>query len=274
LEGPLELSEGLDAAVLGLVEGITEFLPISSTGHLILVGDLIGFDHPVAKLFDVVIQLGAILAVVVLYFGRLWRVLVGLPSDVAARRFAVAVILAFLPSAVLGALIHDFIKAVLFSPIISAVTLIVGGFAILWIERHLPEPNCERVEDFNAKLALKIGLFQCLALIPGVSRAGATIMGALLLRVERKAATEFSFFLAIPTMLGASVYDLYKSPAELSADGSVALIAIGFIVAFLSALVVVRGLIGFVSRHGFAPFAWYRIVAGTALLAVWALGYG
>lgn len=226
-----------------------------------------------AKLFDVVIQLGAILAVVVLYFGRLWRVLVGLPSNPEARRFAIAVILAFLPSAVLGALIHDFIKAVLFSPVISAVTLIVGGFAILWIERHLPEPTYERVEDFDAKLAFKIGLFQCLALIPGVSRAGATIMGALLLRVERKAATEFSFFLAIPTMVGAAAFDLYKSPAELAADGSVLLIAVGFAVAFLSALVVVRWLIGFVSRHGFAPFAWYRIIAGAALLAAFWSGY-
>ena len=240
---------------------------------MLLADQFLGFEGPSGHVFEVVIQLGAILAVLVLYFGRLWRVLVGLPTDWGARRFVTVVLIAFLPAAFLGALLHSFIKSVLFSPLVVSIALIVGGLAILWIERHVPPAKHREVEDFTAGLAFKIGLCQCLALIPGVSRAGATILGAMLLGVERKAATEFSFFLAVPTMVGASALDLVKARHELTADG-LSLIAVGFIVAFLSALVVVRWLIGFVSRHGFQPFAWYRIAVGVVMLAFLALASG
>lgn len=255
------------AAVLGLVEGLTEFIPVSSTGHLILLVDLLGFQGPPGKVFEVVIQLGAILAVCVVYFTRLWRVLIGLGSDPGARRFAVAVILAFLPAAVIGVFAHSFIKSVLFSPWVVSASLILGGLAILAIESRPRPATVARVEDFSPWLALKIGFFQVLAMVPGVSRSGATILGALLLGVERKAAAEFSFFLAIPTMLGAATYDLYKNRHDLTFDGG-ALIAIGFVVAFVAALAVVRIVVDFVSRHGFAPFGWYRIVIGTAMLMI------
>jgi undecaprenyl-diphosphatase len=257
----------LTALILGAIEGLTEFLPISSTGHLILAGDFLGFQSDLGKLFEIVIQLGAILAVVVLFFRRLWRVLVGLPSDPAARRFAYAVILAFLPAAVLGVLFHNFIKSVLFSPWVVVTTLVLGGIAILAIERLAPRPRHREIETMPMTTALGIGLCQALALIPGVSRAGATILGAEMLGVDRRIATEFSFYLAIPTMLGATVYELWKSRDALSANG-IDLIAIGFVTAFVVALPVVRGLIGFVGRHGLAPFAWYRIVVGLGW-AVW-----
>lgn len=254
------------AIFLGIVEGVTEFLPISSTGHLIVAGDLIGFQGESANVFEVVIQLGAILAICVLYFQRLLKVVIGLPSDPGARRFVLAVLVAFLPAVVLGLALHDYIKAVLFSPYVVCISLIVGGIAILLIERHEPKAIIHEVEDFTFATALKVGLFQCLALVPGVSRSGATILGSLLIGVDRKTAAEFSFFLAIPTMFGASALDLYKARDYLSADDS-AMIAIGFIAAFLSALVVVRWLVGFVSRHDFSVFGWYRIVFGTLLLA-------
>ena len=257
----------LAALILGAVEGLTEFLPVSSTGHLILVGDALGFENPVGKEYAVVIQLGAILAVVVLSFGRLWQVLVGLPSDPGARRFALAVIVAFLPAAVLGAIFHDCIKRVLFSPWVVVVSLVIGGIAILLIERLHPAPVHDRIENFSPRLSLGIGAFQVLAMIPGVSRSGATIMGALMMGVERKTATLFSFFLAIPTMLGATVYDLYKNRHTLDFDGA-SVIAVGFVVAFLAALLVVRWLVGFVSRHGFGVFAWYRIALGIVTLGV------
>jgi undecaprenyl-diphosphatase len=251
---------------MGIIEGLTEFLPVSSTGHLILLDELIGFQGPPGHVFEIVIQLGAILAICVLYFQRLWRVVVGLPSDPGAQRFAMAVILAFLPAAVIGVILHDFIKSVLFSPIVVCVALIVGGFAILIIERMRPVPRVQAIEKFTPRLSLEIGLMQCLAMIPGVSRSGATILGALLLGVERKTAAEFSFFLAIPTMFGATVYDLYKNRADLTMNGSL-LIAIGFVAAFFSALLVVKWFVDFVGRHGFSPFAWYRIVVGTIGLA-------
>src|SRR5215470_8686165 len=253
----------LTALILGALEGFTEFLPISSTGHLILAGDLLGFQSDLGKLFEIVIQLGAILAVVVLFFPRLWRVLVGLPRDSAARRFAYAVILAFLPAAVLGALLHNFIKTVLFSPWVVVTTLVVGGLVILAVERLAPKPRIREIEALPMKTALSIGFCQALALIPGVSRAGATILGAEMLGVDRRVATEFSFYLAIPTMLGATVFDLWKSRAALSTGGT-ELIAIGFVTAFVVAIPVVRGLIGFVGRHGLTPFAWYRIIFGIA----------
>ena len=251
--------------LLGVVEGLTEFLPVSSTGHLILASELIGFQGPPGRVFEVVIQLGAILAICVAYFARLWGVLLAAPRSVEARRFIVAVLLAFLPAAVVGVFAHKFIKAALFSPWVVAVSLIVGGIAILIIERVRPEPRFTAVEQFPVKTALGIGIIQCLAMVPGVSRAGATIMGAMMLGVDRRTAAEFSFFLAIPTMLGATVYDLFKNRETMSFDGG-AMIAVGFLVAFLVALPVVRGLVGFVGRHGFAPFAWYRIVLGSVAL--------
>ena len=255
------------AAVLGLIEGLTEFIPVSSTGHLILLVDLLGFQGPPGKVFEVVIQLGAILAVCVVYFTRLWRVLIGLASDPGARRFAAAIIIAFLPAAAIGAVAHGFIKSVLFSPWVVSASLILGGLAILAIEARPRTAAVHRVEDFSPLLALKIGFFQVIAMIPGVSRSGATILGALLMGVDRKAAAEFSFFLAIPTMLGAATYDLFKNRHDLSFDGGI-LIVVGFVVAFLAALAVVRFVVDFISRHGFTPFGWYRIAVGTIMLMV------
>ena len=254
------------AIILGIVEGVTEFLPVSSTGHLIIAGDFLGFSGPLATVFDVVIQLGAILAICVLYARRLIGVALGLIDDPAARHFAVAVLIAFLPAAVFGFLLHDFIKAALFTPSVVCASLVIGGIAILAIERWQPDHHIARIEDMSPSTSLKIGLFQCLAMIPGVSRSGATILGALTLGVERKTAAEFSFFLAIPTMLGATVLDLWKARQLLSADYT-AVIAVGFVAAFISAIFVVRWLVNFVSGHSFAIFGWYRIVFGAALAA-------
>jgi len=263
----LDSAQLWQALLLGVVEGLTEFIPVSSTGHLILLVDLLGFEGPPGKVFEVVIQLGAILAICVLYFARLGRVVLALPADPAARRFALSVILAFLPAAGIGVLAHGFIKSVLFSPWVVSVALIVGGIAILAIERNLPEPRHREAMRLPPLLALKIGCIQVLAMIPGVSRSGATILGALLLGVERRAAAEFSFFLAIPTMLGATVYDLYKNWGGLDFSGGAVILA-GFAAAFLAALLVVRGVLAFVGRHGFAPFGWYRIAVGAAMLAL------
>lgn len=256
-----------NAALLGLVEGLTEFLPVSSTGHLILLVDLIGFQGPPGRVFEVAIQLGAILAICVVYFRRLWDVATNLGRDPRAMRFVVAILLAFLPAAVIGVFAHKFIKEALFNPTVVSVALVVGGVAILVIERFLPTPRYHEVERFPATLALKIGFFQCIAMIPGVSRSGATILGALLLRVDRRTAAEFSFFLAIPTMVGATVYDLYKNWSSMTVDDG-ALIAVGFVVAFIAAALVVRTLVDFVGRYGFSPFGWYRIALGSAML-VW-----
>jgi len=256
----------ISALILGAVEGFTEFLPISSTGHLILAGELLGFQDDLGKVFDVVIQLGAILAVVVFSFGRLWKVLVGLPSDSGARRFAMAVIVAFLPAAVIGALLHDFIKEVLFTPWVVVISLIVGGILILVLERIAPRPRYKTVEGMPMMTALGIGFCQCLAMIPGISRSGATILGGEMLGVDRRTATEFTFYLAIPTMLGATVLDLFKARHEITTDG-LGIIAIGFVTAFIVAIPVVRGLIGFVGRFGLAPFGWYRIAIGLVAAA-------
>ena len=253
------------AILLGIVEGLTEFLPISSTGHLILADRLLGLEGPESKLFDIVIQLGAILAVCWVYRERLFHAVVGLASEPPAQRFVANIVIAFLPAAIAGVLLYRIIKDVLFSPWVVAISLIVGGFFILLIERIRPRPRVHQVENMSLATALGIGCCQILAMIPGVSRAGATIMGAMMLRVDRPAATEFSFFLAIPTMLGAAVYDLYKNRAILSFDNGL-VIAVGFVVAFLAALFVVRRLVDFVSRHGFGVFAWYRIIVGTIAL--------
>jgi undecaprenyl-diphosphatase len=261
----------LTAGLLGIVEGLTEFLPVSSTGHLILADSLLGIEGPASKLFDIVIQLGAILAVCWVYRERFTAAALGLGSDPTSQRFVANIVIAFLPAAVVGVMAHRYIKEVLFSPWVVAVSLIVGGILILIIERIRPRPSIDNVDQMKMRTALGIGCCQVLAMVPGVSRAGATIMGAMMLRVDRATATQFSFFLAVPTMLGATVYDLYKNRAILSVENGI-LIAIGFVIAFLSALLVVRTLVGFVSRHGFGVFAWYRIAIGAlalVLLVMW-----
>lgn len=267
----MDLHNIVMAAVIGVIEGLTEFLPVSSTGHMLLAEHFLGVKNQ-GDVFEIVIQFGAILAVVVLYFARLWRVALALPKSQQARHFALSVLVAFLPAAIIGAALHGFIKRVLFaSPALIAWSLLIGGIAILVIERL---PKRQKVIDAEAmpyKTAVGIGLCQCIAMIPGVSRSGATILGAMLLGVERKAAAEFSFFLSIPTMFGATVYDLYKNRADL-AGGDMLLIVIGFVIAFFSALLVVRGFIAFITRHGFIPFAWYRIVLGIVVLIALALG--
>jgi undecaprenyl-diphosphatase len=256
------------ALFLGGIEGITEFLPISSTGHLILLIDLLQFSGPPGRVFEIVIQLGAILAICWLYRQRLWRAVVDAPKDPSARRFISNVVIAFLPAAVIGVFAHSFIKQVLFSPLVVAIMLVVGGLVILLVEQKIkPTPRTQTVDTMDWKLALKIGFAQVLAMIPGTSRSGATIMGGMLLGLERKAATEFSFFLAIPTMLGATVYDSYKNWEHMNAE-SLEVIAIGFLAAFFSALLVVRWLINFLSKHGYTPFAWYRIVIGGVMLVL------
>lgn len=253
--------------LIGVVEGLTEFLPVSSTGHIILAEELLQFQGPPGKVFEIVIQLGAILAVCFLYRQKLWTTGLGvLRRERPALRFATAIVVAFLPAAVIGVAAHKYIKTVLFSPWVVAVALIVGGIAILLIERFAQRPRMKTVDEIDLKTALLIGLCQCLAMVPGVSRAGSTIMGARVFRVDRAAATEFSFFLAIPTMIGASVYDLYKNWSVLSWDHG-AVIALGFVVAFISAAIVVGAFVRFISRHGFAVFAWYRIFVGGLALA-------
>jgi len=254
--------------LIGIVEGVTEFLPVSSTGHIILAEEVLNFQGPPGKVFEIVIQLGAILAVCVLYRAKIWATVTGvLRREPLAMRFAAAVIVAFLPAVVVGVAAHQYIKALLEKPVVVAVALIVGGFAILLIERFAQRPRIKSVDDIDLKTALFIGVCQCLAMIPGVSRSGSTIMAARAFRVDRAAAAEFSFFLAIPTMIGAAVYDLYRNWSTLDWHGS-GLIALGFVVAFFSALVVVAAFVRFISRHGFAVFAWYRIVIGGVALVL------
>lgn len=260
----------LTVILLGIVEGLTEFIPVSSTGHLVLAGELLGFHGKASGTFEIVIQLGAILAVVVLYWRRFWDVLKGLGSaNPSAILFTRNILLGFLPSAIIGLVIYDMVKAMLDSPMTVAVALILGGVAILVIERLVKKPHTLLIEGMSWKIALGIGIAQCLSMIPGISRSGATIMGALSLGVERKTAAEFSFFLAVPTMLAASTFDLLQSGAALGQDDWMA-IAIGFVVSFIVAVVVIKGFIAVVGRYGFAPFAWYRIVAGSAA-AAWLL---
>ena len=262
----MDLYSLFQIVLIAVVEGLTEFLPVSSTGHMAIVGAMIGFDDDAAKSFMVIIQLGAILAVCVVYWRRLWAVASGLLTDRSAQLFTRNVLVAVLPSMVLGVLTYSAIKAAIGTPEIIAWALILGGIAILIIERMQHRPTVTSVEGMPLKTAIGIGLAQCLSLVPGVSRSGATIMGALLMGVERKTAAEFTFFLAIPTMTAATVYDLYKNWNAFHGDDFVSL-GIGFVVAFLTALAVVRGFVGFVGRYGFAPFAWYRIVVGIAVLA-------
>ena len=254
------------ALILGIVEGITEFLPVSSTGHLILVGDLLDFNSDKGKLFEIVIQCGSILAIVWEYRAKLGAVISRLPSDPQARRFAANLLVAFIPVAVLGLLFGKAIKEVLFKPVPVAVAFIVGGFIILWAERRKHEVRVASVDDMTWPDALKIGLAQTLALIPGTSRAGATIIGGLFFGLSRRAATEFSFFLAIPVLFAASAYELFKHRDTLSSD-DLGMLAVGLVAAFASAFVCVRWLLRYISRHDFTIFAWYRIAFGMIVLA-------
>lgn len=260
------------AAVLGILEGLTEFIPVSSTGHILLAGHFLGFDSP-GRSFEVLIQLGALLAILGIYFARIVHILTSARRDPASRRFLQAVLLAFLPAAAVGVLAHGFIKAVLFeAPILIAVMLILGGLVLLWVDRRAAHPVYSRVEELPLSVAFRIGLFQCLAMIPGVSRSGATIVGALLLGADKRAAAEFSFFLAMPTMLGAFALDLFKNRDLLDAS-ALGNIAIGFVAAFVTAVVVVRWLLGYVSQHGYALFGWWRIIVGIlVLLSIRAFG--
>ena len=247
--------------LLGLVEGLTEFIPVSSTAHLLLLGHFLDF-HSTGKTFEVLIQLGAILALVTIYSGKLLNILLALPHDPRARRFAFAIILAFLPAAVIGAALHSFIKSVLFeTPLLICSTLIVGGIVLLFVDQLKLKPRYDDAMDIPPLVALTVGFCQALAIIPGVSRSGSTIVGALLLGTTKRAAAEFSFFLAMPTMAGAFAYDLYKNWSLLKVDDAIS-IGIGFVMAFIAGGLVVRYLLDFVSRRGFAPFAWWRIVVG------------
>ncbi len=255
----------LQAALLGVVEGITEFLPVSSTGHLILLIDILGFKSPPGHTFEVIIQLGAILAVCWLYRRRLWHTVRHFHDDADARHFACLLVVAFIPSAIVGATLHSYIKSVLFSPVVVSVMLVVGGIAILLIERFRPAASIANLEGLSVRRAFFIGCFQCISVVPGTSRSAATIMGSLLLGLERKTAAEFSFFLAIPTMLGATVFDVYKNYHQMTFDDA-GIIAVGFGSAFLAALICIAALIRFVSRHGFTSFAIYRIILGSAML--------
>jgi undecaprenyl-diphosphatase len=260
--------------ILGIVEGLTEFLPVSSTGHLILAEKLLGYEGEQAGIVDVVIQVGAILAICWLYRERLFKVAFGLFTDLGARQFAINILIAFLPAVVVGALAHDFIKHVLFSPLVVACSLIVGGVAIILIERWIGAraPAAEEtIEHLPPLTALKIGLCQLLALIPGVSRSGATIMGAVSLGVNRKTAAEFSFFLAIPTMFGAAALDIYKGRNLINHD-TISAIAVGSVAAFIVAMFVVKWLVNFVGKHGFTVFGWYRIAIGLVTLGLLAMG--
>jgi len=262
----------LKALILGIVEGLTEFLPISSTGHLILAGDLLHFNDARGKLFEIVIQSAAILAVVWEYRARLAKVLRGAFSDAAAQRFILNVAIAFVPLAALGLLFGKAIKAHLFNPITVATTFILGAFVILWAERREHRIRVESVDDMNWLDALKLGIAQAFALIPGTSRSGATIIGGMLFGLSRKAATEFSFFLAIPTLIVASLYQAYKERALLSMD-DLGMWGVGFVASFVSAFLCVRWLLRYISSHDFTIFAWYRIVFGLVVLATWQLGW-
>ena len=284
----------LKAAVMGIVEGLTEFLPISSTGHLILAGALLGLDDEKGKVFDIAIQTGAIFAVILVYWQKISRTVLDLPTDITARRFAANVVIAFLPAVVLGLLFGKQIKLYLFTPEVVASTFIVGGLIILWVEQKLkanassgllngdsaenvltssaaeqPLARIQNVDDMTPLDALKVGFVQCLAMIPGTSRSGATIIGGMVLGLSRKAATDFSFYLAIPTLIGAGAYSLYKE-RELLSLADTPTFAVGLLFSFISAWVCVRWLLRYIASHSFVPFAWYRIVFG---IAVWLTAY-
>ncbi|NHW01578.1 undecaprenyl-diphosphate phosphatase [Stutzerimonas degradans] len=267
----MDLWIAVQALILGVVEGLTEFLPVSSTGHQIIVADLIGFGGERALAFNIIIQLGAILAVVWEYRRKIIGVVVGLPKEREAQRFTLNLLIAFMPAVVLGVLFADLIHHYLFNPITVATALVIGGIVMLWAENRNHRIEAETVDDMRWTHALKVGFAQCLALVPGTSRSGSTIIGGLLFGLSRKAATEFSFFLAMPTMVGAAVYSGYKY-RDLFQPGDFPVFAIGFVTSFLFAMLAVRALLKFIGNHSYAAFAWYRIVFGIVILATWQFG--
>jgi undecaprenyl-diphosphatase len=256
----------LKAILLGILEGLTEFLPVSSTGHLIVASNLLNFNEIPGKTFEIIIQLGAILAVCFLYRKKLFHTVLHL-KEKKSQNFTINILAAFLPAAILGALLHDFIKSALFSPLIVAISLIIGGIIMIIVERLNIKEETQEIEDISAITAVKIGLFQAIAMIPGVSRSGSTIIGGMILKLPRKVATEFSFFLAIPTMLGATVFDIYKNHEALSFDHGLVIMT-GFIAAFLSALLIIKPFVLFISKNGFTVFGYYRIIVGALILLI------
>lgn len=266
----------IKAALMGIVEGLTEFLPISSTGHLILAGALLGFDDDKAKVFDIAIQTGAIFAVILVYWQKIRDTLTALPTEKQAQQFALNVLVAFVPAVLLGLLFGKAIKAHLFTPVVVASTFILGGFIILWAERRQKTtPTVARIHEVEAMTvtdALKVGLVQCLAMVPGTSRSGATIIGGMLLGLSRKAAIDFSFYLAIPTLIGAGVYSLYKDRALLSV-ADLPLFGVGLLFSFVSAWLCIRWLLRYIATHSFVPFAWYRIAFGVVVLVTAQAGW-
>ena len=270
--GSMDFWTAIQALILGVVEGVTEFLPISSTGHQIIVADLLDFGGERAMAFNIIIQLGAILAVVWEFRRKILDVVTGLPTQRNAQRFTVNLLIAFLPAVALGVIFADLIHHYLFNPITVATALVVGGIVMLWAERRAHEVHAETVDDITWKDALKIGFAQCLAMIPGTSRSGSTIIGGLLFGLSRKAATEFSFFLAMPTMVGAAVYSGYKY-RDLFQPADLPVFAIGFITSFIFAMIAVKGLLKFIASHSYAVFAWYRIAFGLLILATWQFGW-
>ncbi|MDH4562860.1 MULTISPECIES: undecaprenyl-diphosphate phosphatase [unclassified Pseudomonas] len=267
----MDLWTALQAIILGVVEGLTEFLPISSTGHQIVVADLLGFTGERAIAFNIIIQLAAILAVVWEYRRKILDVVIGLPTQRSARRFTVNLLVAFFPAVILGVAFSDLIHHYLFNPITVASALVVGGVVILWAEQRQHQVQAETVDEMTWKHALKVGCAQCLALVPGTSRSGATIIGGLLFGLSRKAATEFSFFLAMPTMVGAAVYSGYKY-RDLFQPSDLPVFALGSVVSFVFAMIAVRSLLKFIGSHSYAAFAWYRIGFGLLILATWQFG--
>ncbi len=266
------MADWLAAIILGLVEGLTEFIPVSSTGHMLLLGHFMGFESS-GKTFEIVIQLGALLAIISVYFKRLWALATRWPFDPEARRFLIGLLVAFAPAVVIGFLAYDFIKTVLFeTPVVICIALIVGGVILLALDKMDKRPQWLNAETYPMRVYFLIGLFQCLAMIPGVSRSGATIAGGLLLKTDKRSAAEFSFFLALPTMGAAVAYDLLKNHKTLDFS-DIGLIAIGFVVAFISALAVVRFLLDFVSKRGFGIFAWWRIAVGVVGLVLLQMGF-
>ena len=266
------MSDAVRAVILGIIEGVTEFLPVSSTGHLLLAERFFGLgEGSFWKSFAVLIQLGAILAIVVLYFAKLWRVALGMFTNPDDRRFVIGVLVAFLPAVVVGLLAGKYIKELLFNPWVVCFSLIVGGAILLWVDQLDLKPHEHDATQFPLLMYLWIGIAQCLAMIPGVSRSGASIVAAMLLGADKRAAAEFSFFLAIPTMVGAFAYDFYKNRAEMTTD-HIGIIAIGFVVSFITAIIVVKTFLNYVTRHGFTLFAWWRVIVGTLGLIALALG--
>jgi undecaprenyl-diphosphatase len=267
------MSDTIRAVILGIVEGVTEFLPVSSTGHLLLAERFFNLgEGSFWNSFTVLIQLGAILAIVVIYFAKLWRIALGMFSNPDDRRFVIGVLVAFLPAVVVGLIAGKYIKELLFNPWVVCFSLIVGGAVLMWVDQLDHNPREHDATKFPLLMYLYIGIAQCLAMVPGVSRSGATIVSAMLLGADKRAAAEFSFFLAIPTMIGAFAYDFYKNRADMTTD-HLGIIAIGFVVSFVTAIVVVKAFLSYVTRNGFTFFAWWRVIVGTLGLIALALGH-